>query len=75
MVGSVSDTARIGQPWGAIQHGVTGTIFFKDTQFPKELILHAVLFYLRYGVSYRELEEILTERGLKRPSTGSKLQT
>lgn len=75
MVGSVSDAARIGQPWGAIQHGVTGTISVKDTQFPKEVILHAVSFCLRYGVSYPELEEILTARGLKRPSTGSKLQT
>lgn len=50
-------------------------ISFKDTQFPKEVILQAVLFCLRYGVSYRELEEILTAGGLKRHSTGSKLQT
>ena len=49
-------------------------ISFKDTQFPKEVILHAVLFCLRYGVSYRELEESLTAHGLKRPSTGAKLQ-
>ena len=27
-------------------------------------ILHTVLFYLRYAVSYRDLEETLKERGL-----------
>ena len=36
---------------------------FKGLQFPKDVILHAVFFYVRYGVSYRDLEEILTERG------------
>jgi len=39
-------------------------ISFKGTQFPKEVILHAMFFYLRYGVSYRDLEEILAERGV-----------
>jgi len=29
------------------------TILFKDTHFLKDIILHAVFFYLRYGVSYR----------------------
>ena len=28
------------------------------------MILHAVFFYVRYGVSYRDLEEILAERGV-----------
>ena len=27
------------------------TISFKGTHFPKNIILHAVFFYLRYGVS------------------------
>lgn len=40
------------------------TISFKGAHFPKEVILHAVFFYLRYGVSYRDLEEIMTERGV-----------
>ena len=39
-------------------------ISFKGAHFPKEVILHAVFFYLRYGVSYRDLEEILAERGV-----------
>ena len=29
------------------------------------VILHAVFFYLRYAVSYRDLEEIIAERGVK----------
>ncbi|WP_050521071.1 IS6 family transposase [Pseudorhodobacter antarcticus] len=37
---------------------------FKGTQFPKAVMLHAVFFYVRYAVSYRDLEEIMAERGL-----------
>jgi putative transposase len=39
-------------------------ISFKGAHFPKEIILYAVLFYVRYAVSYRDLEEILAERGV-----------
>ncbi len=37
-------------------------IRFKGTHFPKDVILYAVYFYVRYAVSYRDLEEILEER-------------
>ena len=40
-------------------------ISFKGSHFPKEVILFAVFFYVRYGVSYRDLEEIMAERGVK----------
>lgn len=36
---------------------------FKGYSFPKELILLSVRWYLRYGLSYRDLEEMLSERG------------
>jgi putative transposase len=39
-------------------------INFKGVHYPKSVILHAVFFYLRYAVSYRDLEEILVERGV-----------
>ncbi|WP_170766521.1 IS6 family transposase [Ruegeria lacuscaerulensis] len=39
-------------------------ISFKGCHFPKQAILHAVYFYLRYSVSLRDLEEILAERGV-----------
>jgi putative transposase len=39
-------------------------IDFKGTHCPKDVILFAIFFYLRYPVSYRDLEEILEERGV-----------
>ena len=39
-------------------------ISFKGAHFPKEIILYSVFFYVRYGVSYRDLEEIMEERGV-----------
>ena len=40
-------------------------IEFKGVHHPKSVILHAVFFYVRYAVSYRDLEEIMAERGVK----------
>jgi len=37
---------------------------FKGAHYPKDVILHAVFFYVRYAVSYRDLEEIMAERGV-----------
>ena len=39
-------------------------ISFSGNHFPKDVILYAVFFYLRYAVSYRDLEEIMEERGV-----------
>ena len=39
-------------------------IDFKGAQYPKAAILYAVFFYVRYAVSYRDLEEIMAERGV-----------
>jgi transposase-like protein len=38
---------------------------FAGFRFPPEVILLAVRWYLRYGLSYRDLEELLTERGME----------
>lgn len=40
-------------------------INFKGNQYPKDVILYAVFFYVRYAVSYRDLEEIMEERGVE----------
>ena len=40
-------------------------ISYKGAHFPKDIILYAVFFYVRYGVSYRNLEAIMEERGVK----------
>ena len=37
---------------------------FKGAHYPKSVILFAVFFYLRHPVSYRDLEEIMEERGV-----------
>ena len=38
---------------------------FAGSRFPPEVILIAVRWYLRYGLSYRDLEELLAERGIE----------
>ena len=43
---------------------VSVVISFKGSQFPRDVILHAVFFYVRYAVSYRNLVEVLAERGV-----------
>jgi len=40
-------------------------VSFKGGHYPKEVILYAVFFYVRYAVSYRDLEEIMEERGVE----------
>ncbi|MCP4083441.1 MAG: IS6 family transposase [Actinomycetia bacterium] len=37
---------------------------FAGYRFPPEVILLAVRWYLRYGLSYRDVEELLAERGI-----------
>lgn len=36
----------------------------KGAHFPKEVILFTVFFYVRYTVSYRDLEDIMAECGI-----------
>jgi transposase-like protein len=38
---------------------------FAGFRFPHEVILTAVRWYLRYGLSFRDLEELLAERGIE----------
>jgi hypothetical protein len=37
---------------------------FTGFRFPPDVILVAVRWYLRYGLSYRDLEELLSQRGI-----------
>jgi transposase-like protein len=37
---------------------------FAGFRFPREVIMLAVRWYLRYGLSYREVAELLAERGI-----------
>jgi hypothetical protein len=36
----------------------------KPTRFPPDIIRHAVWLYIRFTVSYRDVEDLLAERGL-----------
>jgi IS6 family transposase len=38
---------------------------FKGFRFPPEIIVLALRWYLRYGLSYRDVEELLAERGIE----------
>jgi transposase-like protein len=38
---------------------------FAGFRFPLEVIVVAVRWYLRYGLSYRDVEELLAERGVE----------
>jgi transposase-like protein len=40
------------------------SISFARHQFPPDVIRHAVWLYLRFTLSYRDVEEMLAERGL-----------
>lgn len=39
-------------------------IDFKGAQYPKPVIQYAIFFYVRYGVSYRDLQESMADRGV-----------
>ena len=38
---------------------------FAGFRFPVDVIVLAVRWYLRFGLSYRDVEELLTERGVE----------
>ena len=37
---------------------------YKGHRFPQEIISHAVWLYFRFSLSYRDVEELLAERGI-----------
>jgi transposase-like protein len=47
------------RPWSPPQSAFAGF------RFPAEVIVVAVRWYLRYGLSYRDVEELLAERGIE----------
>ena len=40
-------------------------ISYARHQFPAEIIRHAIWLYLRFTLSYRDVEELLAERGIE----------
>jgi transposase-like protein len=43
----------------------SGSVAPVGYRFPREVIAVAVRWYLRYGLSYRDVEELLAERGIE----------
>ncbi len=41
---------------------------FKRHRFPPEIIRHSVWLYARFTLSFRDVEEMLAERGLDSPT-------
>jgi hypothetical protein len=44
---------------------VAAPVDFAGFRFPAEVIVVAVRWYLRYGLSYRDVEDLLAERGIE----------
>ena len=44
---------------------ITPRSAFAGFRFPSDVIVLAVRWYLRFGRSYRDVEELLTERGVE----------
>jgi IS6 family transposase len=47
-----------------IRHRRPSSPSFAGFRFPPDVVLLAVRWYLRYGLSYRDVEELLAERGI-----------
>ncbi len=61
--GSVALTDRGGRETGWVTSSERSSVF-AGFRFPREVIAVAVRWYLRYGLSYRDVEELLAERGI-----------
>ena len=45
-------------------HEVDETSVVRRLSFPSEIIQHAIWLYLRFTLSFRDVEELLAERGI-----------
>ena len=50
--------------WGVREEGERAMSEFKGRHFEGEIVLWAVRWYCRYGISYRDLEQMMGERGV-----------
>ena len=60
--GTVALLDRAGHETGVMTSSSASA--FAGFRFPREVISVAVRWYLRYGLSYRDVEELLAERGV-----------
>jgi hypothetical protein len=57
------DTLATNEP-GRVLDWVMQPISYARHRFPPDIIRHAVWLYLRFTLSYRDVEDLLAERGL-----------
>ena len=55
---------RVGRLADGVLERLSPMSVFKRRRFPTEIILLCVRWYCRYGISYRDLEEMMAERGV-----------
>ncbi|MFT7650397.1 MAG: IS6 family transposase [Candidatus Poriferisodalaceae bacterium] len=60
----MTDRVRPGEHVRVNRRCPVESVSFAGYRFPPEVILLAVRWYLRYGLSYRDVEELLAERGI-----------
>src|SRR4051812_42167964 len=61
--GNVTETGLGWRPGGiGCRHG---SALLSPTSFPAAIIQHAIWLYLQFTLSYRDVEELLAERGLE----------
>ncbi len=66
--GTVALTLAVSR--GAVRQGAAPLSLLKRRRFPVEIILLCVRWYCKYGISYRDLAEMMHERGINvNPST------
>jgi transposase-like protein len=61
----LTDRVRPGKCAQVNRRCLAESVSFAGYRFPPEVILLAVRWYLRYGLSYRDVEELLAERGIE----------
>ena len=59
---SAGAVAKFGRQEG-LREIITAMGIFSGRHFPRDIILWAVRWYCRYGVSYRDLEEMMISAG------------
>ena len=63
-LGSVANLAAVCRDWFLAREEGRAMSDFKGRHFEGEIVLWAVRWYCRYGVSYRDLEQMMGERGV-----------
>jgi transposase-like protein len=61
--GAVALVDRGGRETGAVTSSGSSSVF-AGFRFPRTVISVAVRWYLRFGLSYRDVEELMAERGI-----------